>query len=392
MIKPCVRIICAKKCSSRKGFSRRFLTAEKLYSHDHEIIDAYCDRNCKTQEWSIIRCNLRDASSDETFLTIWRDEFTLKHVFESGLFRTTVSNDGQDQDPQNTAGIEMHNIILQRLCAGQHPIQRLTILQQRYQHLHHSEPASLQTIKVLISYIALVQQGKWNEVAKKINAPQSRDLMMAAMHSLRDVNSIQKALSRSDIRYSLDSNTLTYFAVQHKRIAKIVLKQTLWQRLSVWFLNRFTTGRFLTVPAKRLYSDHIARISMKHPRLCQTRLKAHSHFYYAVTGHEDLRGKITRDQLSTFCTAVSKEVAKKTVFKDRELWSKFVSPANSREQTHDKLRLLATLGFSYSDKNLIKYPGLFDFGFDVTENVAANDQASDRGNRRFSFCAIFTFM
>lgn len=350
-----------------KGILQKILTNQPLLKNDHAVIDLFTQPYRQTENWAVNLAKLEDKSADEIFVACWRDEFTMKHFFEAENYKTP-----SDVNHPLAAQFKRHREILQRFCQAADPLQRILCLQNKYPYHDMGMRQPIAMMEKLKTYLSFVQQGNWKTVAKLLNQEESRDLMMAAMNSLTDLRAIKKALDISAIRYSLDENTLTHFAMQHENVASKILKQSVWQRLAVRISQRFNKRRFWGVPAQRLMNTQVAKIASKFPRLWQTRLKKHGQIYYSLTGHRNFRSEMTRKEMM--------QIPDKTIFSDSDLWSKIAEPIANQQEADLKLRLLASHGFSYSDRQSLKYGQLFSRGFS-----AAADQASDSAIEEFFF-------
>jgi predicted house-cleaning noncanonical NTP pyrophosphatase (MazG superfamily) len=118
-------------------------------------------------------------------------------------------------------------------------------------------------VHTLEENLAFIQQKEWNEVAKRLNHPKHRDQMLLALSSMKDINSIEEALSYQGILYALDANTSTQLALQHESIAKRVLRQSIWQRMLIGFLKLFGLKVYWDLPATRLRGHHFRQLFQK---------------------------------------------------------------------------------------------------------------------------------
>ncbi|MDQ2994886.1 MAG: hypothetical protein M3R00_08105, partial [Pseudomonadota bacterium] len=360
------------KLFEANGILAKILNKQRLLRMDHVVIDNYCKAHLVSDEWSHTRVKLSHASADEIFLACWNDQSTQKHLFTPEYYKAPLVN-GQKQLSKNKAHSKaMHNRVLQGFCECDNPIDRLSTLQNHYSYDNQSVNAPMLELK---KYIEWVQHGKWHIVAKKLNDAASRELMMAAMHSLRNEKAMLDALSHSNIRNSLDDNTLLYCAMRFESVAGIVLKQSMWQRLGLRISRLFTSGRFLAEPAKRLYKEQIIKIAQRFPRLLKSRLKSQDDTYYAFTGHRNLlQGWNWKDLMSFWFSKESpdsKKTALDAIFSDRKLWLVLEGTILNQQQADDKLRILAAHGVSYLDFRSPKYSQVLRNAF----SHLASDQA-----------------
>ena len=140
--------------------------------------------------------------------------------------------------------------------------------------------------------VSLIQNEQWQEIADHLNNHETRDLMMSALHSLHEVDKIKKAFAYSRILYSLDANTLIFFALKDEALARKIVTQSYWQRLGLKIRQFFSGEKTLAIPASRLKGEHLRQLLQKYPSFWEGAVQKCSELFCALTGHRKDRKSV----------------------------------------------------------------------------------------------------
>jgi hypothetical protein len=231
--------------------------------------------------------------------------------------------------------------------------------------------------------VSLLQNEQWQEIADHLNNPDTRDLMMFALHSLHEVDKIKKAFSYSRILYSLDADTLVFFALKDEVLARQVVTQSFWQRLGLKIRRFFAGEKTLAIPASRLKSEHLRQLLQKYPSFWQGALQKCSELFCRLTGHRNLRKILKVDDLWKLSADPSQEVRQatsKAVFGDIHLSKQVLAAVNTIEAANARVNLIRDFrsGLTYEDLSTAQGRRFFLRGLDIPQGdenfCVADDQ------------------